>query len=71
MPNLFEIAPPKGYILSPYGTGKLIKKKHYPARKKRADMLKEQRKKIKSLSFQKINYLIILLHTSSLKIFFQ
>ena len=46
MPNLFEIAPPKGYVLSPFGTGKLIKKKHYPARKKRADMLKEQRKKI-------------------------
>ena len=45
MPNLFEIAPPKGYILSPYGTGKLIKKKHYSARKKRADMLKEQREK--------------------------
>jgi hypothetical protein len=43
MPNLYEIAPPRGYVLSPYGTGKLIKKKHYKARKDRADMLKTQR----------------------------
>ena len=37
MPNLFEIAPPKGYVLSPFGTGKLIKKKHYKDRKARVD----------------------------------
>ena len=42
MPNLFEIASPRGYVLSPYGTGKLIKKKHYPERKARFDLANQR-----------------------------